>query len=100
MLSGQTYKLISKLAPFGQANKVPTFLSRNVKLLESHTIGTNRDHLKLKLRDGSIIWDAIAFNLADRKLSSHLDLVYNLEEENWSGKRLLRLNIIDFLSSS
>ncbi len=100
MLNGQTYKLISKLAPFGQANQVPTFLSRNVKLLESHTVGTNGDHLKLKLRDGSIIWDAIAFNLADRKLSSHLDLVYKLEEENWRGKRLLQLNIIDFLPSS
>jgi len=99
-LSGKTYKLISGLAPFGKANRIPTFLSRNVKLLESRTVGTGGDHLKLKLRDDSIIWDAIAFNLADRKLSSHLDVVYILEEENWSGKRLLRLNIIDFLPSS
>jgi single-stranded-DNA-specific exonuclease len=99
-MSGQTYKLISRLAPFGQANQVPIFLSRNVKLQESQTVGTNKGHLKFKLRDGSIVWDAIAFNLADRKLSSYLDIVYSIEEENWGGKRLLRLNIIDFIPSS
>jgi single-stranded-DNA-specific exonuclease len=98
-LSGQSYKLISRLAPFGQANQTPIFLSRNVKLLESQTVGTSGDHLKLKLRDGGIVWDGIAFNLADRKLSSQLDIVYSIEEENWGGKRLLRLNIIDFLPS-
>ncbi len=99
-LSGETYKLISALAPFGQANQVPTFLSRNVKVMDSRNVGSNADHLKLKLRDGKVVWDAIAFDVGDRKLSSHLDIVYNLEKEDWGGRQLLRLNIIDFLPSS
>lgn len=98
-LTGKTYKLVSALAPFGQANQVPTFLSRNVKVMDSRNVGSNRDHLKLKLRDGKVIWDAIAFDLGDRKLSSHLDIVYNLEKEEWGGRQLLRLNIIDFIPS-
>ncbi len=98
-LSGETYKLISALAPFGQANQVPTFLSRNAKVVGSRNVGSSGDHLKLKLRDGKVVWDAMAFNLGDRKLSSHLDIVYNLEKEEWGGRQLLRLNIIDFIPS-
>jgi len=85
-LSGETYKLVSALAPFGQANQAPTFLSRNVKVVDSRKVGSDGDHLKLKLRDG-------------QKLSSHLDIVYKLEKEDWSGRQLLRLNIIDFVPS-
>jgi single-stranded-DNA-specific exonuclease len=98
-LSGETYKLVSALAPFGQANQVPTFLSRNVKVVDSRKVGSDGDHLKLKLRDGKVVWDAIAFDLGDRKLSSHLDIVYKLEKEDWSGRQLLRLNIVDFAPS-
>lgn len=98
--SGSVYRLISRLAPFGQGNPAPTFLSRNVKVLESRKVGINEDHLKLKLRDGATAWDAIAFNLASREMSSYLDIVYNLEQEDWNGRQLLRLNVIDFVPSS
>jgi single-stranded-DNA-specific exonuclease len=67
--------------------------------MNSRNVGSDGDHLKLKLRDGKVVWDAIAFDLGDRKLSSHLDIVYNLEKEDWGGRELLRLNIIDFLPS-
>jgi single-stranded-DNA-specific exonuclease len=49
------------------------------------------------LRDGQVIWDAIAFDLAERQLSTYLDIVYNLEADNWNGREQLRLNILDFL---
>ncbi len=98
--SGAMYRMISRLAPFGQGNPAPTFLSRNVLVLESRKVGANEDHLKLKLRDGATAWDAIAFNLARREMSSYLDIVYNLEQEDWNGRQLLRLNVIDFVPSS
>ncbi len=98
-LSGETYKVISRMAPFGQGNQVPTFLSRNVKVMESRRVGGAGDHLKLKLRDGGVVWDAIAFDLGDREISPYIDIVYNLEKENWSGKQFLRLNVIDFAVS-
>jgi single-stranded-DNA-specific exonuclease len=70
-----------------------------VKVVNSRNVGSGGDHLKLKLRDGKVVWDAIAFDLGDRELSSHLDIVYKLEKEDWSGRQLLRLNIIDFVPS-
>jgi len=93
------HKTISKLAPFGQGNQIPTFLSRNVRPLESRRVGASGDHLKLKLRNNRVVWDAIAFNQGNREMSSSLDIVYNLEQEDWNGRRFLRLNIIDFLPS-
>jgi single-stranded-DNA-specific exonuclease len=98
-VSGATFRMISGLAPFGQGNQAPTFLSRNVKLLEWRAVGANEDHLKLKLQDGRATWDAIAFNLAHKELSYHLDVVYNLEQDDWNGRQLLRLNVVDFLPS-
>ena len=96
-LGKETYKVLSKLEPFGQANQSPVFLSQKVKVADSRTVGGTGKHLKLKLRDGQVTWDAIAFDLGDRQLSSYLDIVFNLEVENWNGREQLQLNILDFL---
>ncbi|MEE8373491.1 MAG: single-stranded-DNA-specific exonuclease RecJ [Dehalococcoidia bacterium] len=99
-LRGQTYKMIGRLEPYGQANQIPCFLSKKVQVVSSRAVGANGDHLKLKVRDGNVVWDAIAFDLGHRELASHLDIVYNLETETWTGRELLRLNIRDFSPAS
>ena len=96
-LGRETYKVVSKLAPFGQGNQAPVFLSEKVKVMDSRIVGGGGKHLKLKLRDGQILWDAIAFDLGDRELSTYLDIVYNLEADHWNGRDQLRLNVLDFL---
>lgn len=96
-LSGDTYRHVTRLAPFGQGNPVPTLLSRGVKLLTSRKMGSGDDHLKLKLRDGKVVWDAVAFDLGGRQLAPQLDIVYQLEREDWGGRPTLRLNILDFV---
>ena len=96
-LGRETYKVVSKLAPFGQGNQAPVFLSEKVKVMDSRIVGGGGKHLKLKLRDGQVLWDAIAFDLGDRELSTYLDIVYNLEADHWNGRDQLRLNVLDFL---
>ncbi len=93
----ETYKMISRLRPFGQGNQAPTFLSQKVKVMDFRTVGGSGRHLKMKLRDGGVVWDAIAFDLGDRQPTSYIDIVYNLEADNWNGREQLRLNILDFL---
>jgi single-stranded-DNA-specific exonuclease len=96
-LDGETFNLIKSLAPFGQANPMPTFLSRKARVLEHRCLGTNGEHLRLKLQDGQAVWDAIGFALgylADG-IASYIDIVYSLEADNWKGTELLRLNILD-----
>ena len=97
-LGGQTFEFIKKLEPFGQANPVPVFLTRGVKLIDCHQVGNENEHLKFKIREGEAVWDAIGFGLGKfyAQVSSSLDIVYNLRAENWGGREFLELEILDF----
>ncbi len=100
-LGGDTYQTTQLLAPFGVGNPVPKFLSRGVEVLERRTMGNGGEHLRLKLRQGGTVWDGVGFRLGGylSEVSSHLDIVYNLEVDRWGGKEQLRLNILDFEAS-
>ncbi len=97
-LSGDTFRTIQQLAPFGRGNPAPTFLSRRAEVVDCHTMGSNREHLRLKLKQGGTMWDGVGFRLGDylAEVFSHLDIVYNLEIDRWGGRERLRLNILDF----
>ncbi|HEY33261.1 MAG TPA: single-stranded-DNA-specific exonuclease RecJ [Dehalococcoidia bacterium] len=97
-LTGDTYQSIQQLAPFGQGNPLPAFLSRGVEVVDCRTMGSNGDHLRLKLKQGGITWDAVGFGMgADQpEITALLDIVYNVEIDHWSGQLMLRLNLLDF----
>ncbi|MCX6012107.1 MAG: DHHA1 domain-containing protein [Chloroflexi bacterium] len=100
-INTEVFKNINAMAPFGQDNPSPLFLSREVKLLEQRTMGGADEHVKLKLKDGNVIWDAIGFNLGricDR-LSPSLDIVYSIRPANRSQNGYLELNLVDFTSA-
>jgi single-stranded-DNA-specific exonuclease len=100
-LGGDAYPTTQLLAPFGNGNPMPTFLSRGVDVLEQRTMGTSGEHLRMKLRQGGTVWDGVAFRLGSHtgELGSRIDVVYNVEEDSWGGKKQLRLNILDFKKS-
>jgi single-stranded-DNA-specific exonuclease len=100
-MGGDTYQMTQRLAPFGIGNTVPTFLSRGVQVLEWRTMGDSGDHLRFKLRQGGTVWDAVGFRLGSHRgeLGGDIDVVYNLEIDNWNGQRQLRLNVLDFKRS-
>ena len=100
-LSGNTCKSIQQLAPFGQGNPLPTFLSRQVKVADCRLMGNNGAHLRLKLEQDTTTWDAVAFGLGNRlsEMHSAIDIVYNLELDQWRGQERRMLNILDFAPS-
>ena len=82
---------LQQLLPFGIGNPEPTFLLRNVAVLEQRVL--NGRHLKVRIRAGKEVFDAIGFNMAEsKKTASKLDLVFCLESNEWNGRRIqLRL---------
>lgn len=91
---------IKKFEPFGEGNPEPKFLIRNLRLQEVRGVGTNKKHLKLKLVDeSSQIFDAIGFNLGDRKnglvIGSSVDIVCNIDENEWQGNLSIQFKLID-----
>jgi single-stranded-DNA-specific exonuclease len=97
-ITGNTFNLIQQLAPFGRGNPAPVFLSRGIEVVDCQPMGGNREHLRLKLRQGGVIWDGVGFRMGDYRaeFTSPLDIVYSVEIDRWRGEERLRLNIIDF----
>ncbi len=97
-LGGDTYSTLQKMAPFGQGNPAPTFLTRNAEVVSLGTMGSDGSHVRMKLKQDSMVWDAVGFGLGNylNEVSQSLDIVYNLELNCWGGQEQLRLNILDF----
>jgi len=94
----ETYQMLQTLSPFGKANPVPTFVSRGVRVTSCRTMGSEAQHLRLKLKQDGTPFDAVAFKLGEaaKDMAESLDIVYNLELDRWSGIENLRLNIQSF----
>lgn len=97
-LKGKAFATMQQLAPFGCDNPYPTFISRNVRLVDYRTVGADGEHLRLKIRDGNVVWGAIGFKLGNLidEIAPCLDIVYNLAVDRWGGREALQLNILDF----
>lgn len=101
-LGGNLFSMLQQLAPFGEGNRPPLFVSRCVTVTDYRTIGAGGDHLKLRLTQGDAVWEAVAFRQAEeikKILPDPLDVVYNLELDRYNGRETLRLNIVDFAPS-
>ena len=96
-MSWELHHELAQLEPCGYANPHPLFLSRDVRVAGHRAVGNEGRHLKLTLTDGQVAWDAIAFRQGDwtDKLPDRIDLVYNLEVNEWNGQRRLQLNVQD-----
>lgn len=100
-LGGQALRWLARMAPFGQGNPEPTFLSRGVQVVEVRNIGADGRHLRLKLRDGPVTWPAVAFGLGpespaalDVRPGDRIDVVFSLAAER--GQRdVLELRVKD-----
>ena len=97
LVDNNTYQVIQQLAPFGQGNPLPTFLSMGVSVVDCRTMGAKGEHLKMKLRQDGTTWDCVGFGLGGKisDITSPLDIVYTIETDHWNGKDTLRLNVLD-----
>lgn len=90
----------SRLEPCGFDNAAPLLLCRAVRVREARRVG-NGKHLKLALDQGiaSTVMDAVAFQMGDwcDRIGdgSMIDIVFQLEANEWQGRRRLQLNIQD-----
>ncbi|MEE9199340.1 MAG: single-stranded-DNA-specific exonuclease RecJ, partial [Dehalococcoidia bacterium] len=100
-VKGRLIKLIGLMAPFGYGNPPPTFLSRGIRVVNARVLGDEGKHLRLKLRDGPVVWDAIGFDLGDQAdhLAQALDIVYRIKVDHWGGRNALQLELLDLAPS-
>ena len=102
---------IEKFKPFGQENKSPIFVVKKLEVHEVRSVGNGNSHLKLCfktiLKNKSVkYFPAIAFRLGelakempDKKPGLRwgdiVDVVFQLEINEWNGNRELQMNVLD-----
>ena len=87
------------LEPFGKANPQPTFITREVRIIDFRLFGENNSHVALVFSKKSKRIDAIGWNLASKFDFNFdnilLDVVYHLEINRFRGVSTPRMVIID-----
>lgn len=90
------------LRPYGQSNKLPLFLYRDLKITAIRTLKEDK-HLKFTLKDNKFLIEALAFSQGDRrddiKIGDKIDVVCNVELNTFNSQRTIQLIIQDFKKS-
>ncbi|KKP79513.1 MAG: single-stranded-DNA-specific exonuclease RecJ [Candidatus Moranbacteria bacterium RIFOXYA12_FULL_35_19] len=93
---------LKKMEPFGIGNEEPVFLAKNVVISDLKIVGNGSKHWKLSLMSDSgspKIFDAIGFSLVEKfpdlKKDDKIEMVFNIQEDEWSGNKKIQLNLID-----
>ncbi len=91
---------LEKFKPYGEGNPKPKFLARNLTIVEAQSVGQQGKHLRLMVKHNSnIIRKTIGFCFggwcAKIKTGGRIDMVFEVDSNEWNGSRELQLKIID-----
>jgi len=94
---------LKRMEPFGIENPKPVFLTKDCFIQESRQL-RNGKHVSLLLKNSNLIIKAVLFNADDKKqelinTGNRIDILFNIEENNWNGKKEARLVIVSFDTS-
>ncbi len=96
LLSPELAELCARLEPFGKDNPSPRYLSRGVRVANAGYVGSNRQHLKLRVSSGGRSIDALAWNYAAEWGGYEAaDIVFQLAEDRYRGERRPYLRLDD-----
>ena len=90
---------IEQFSPFGPQNMRPIFLTRNCEVVgRPYTVG--RNHLRMKIRKGSAVFDVIGYGFGDmvHQISSDgclVDIVYVVEYNTWNNVTRIQIRLRD-----
>jgi single-stranded-DNA-specific exonuclease len=86
---------LKSLSPFGPGNPEPLFYSGSVEVIESKIVGDR--HLKLKVRQGQTVLEAIGFGLGENHpLEGKLiNILFTPQIDQWQGYEKVQLRLAD-----
>ena len=97
-LTGANFQFFQDLAPYGEGNPAPVFITKGVQVMDATRLGAQGQHLRLRLKHGGALWDAMAFGQGEawQDETDHLDVVYSVGLNQWNGRETIRMIILDF----
>ena len=98
----ENVKSLKMLEPYGEANKMPLFLFKGLKIKSIRALSEGK-HLKLALANENFIINAIGFNLGELSekylLDNKIDIVGNLDINVFNGVESIQIIIKDIRKS-
>lgn len=95
-------KDLKKLEPFGEANKMPIFAFKNLKIESIRTLSEGK-HLKMSLRENNQVVNAIGFNIGnlanEYKIGDKVNIAGTIEINSFGGFDNIQINIKDMMKS-
>ncbi len=95
----QAAKMLETLAPFGEGNELPVFSMRDLRVMASQSMGVDKKHLRVRLSDGSNLFNAIGFGMGE--LSEKLNpgdivsIAFTMNINTYQGSENLQLILKD-----
>lgn len=91
---------LKELEPFGEGNKMPVFVFKNLKIDSIRALSEGK-HLKLTLKEGNTVVNAIGFNMGglteEYRIGDKIDVVGVLEVNTFNGVDTLQINMKDIM---
>ena len=91
---------LKELEPFGEGNKMPVFVFKNLKIDSIRALSEGK-HLKLTLKEGNTVVNAIGFNMGllaeEYRIGDKIDVVGVLEVNTFNGVDNLQINMKDIM---
>jgi single-stranded-DNA-specific exonuclease len=96
-MKSEVLKYLDYLQPTGYGNPEPVFVSRNLQVKASRTVGADAKHIKMTLSDGRVTYDAIGFRLGhlQQNMPARVDVMFTFETNEFNGRTSLQLNLKD-----
>ena len=95
-------KSLKLLEPYGEANKMPLFMFRNLKINSIRALSDGK-HLRLTLKDDNYMVNAIGFNMGELTeqymLDDKVDVVGNLDINSFNGMESIQIILKDMRKS-
>ena len=101
-ISQELFGEIENLEPFGQMNKVPVFISREVRARDVKFVGREDNHVRFRAFQDNHFRNVIGFNLSHAfqslDASEPIDIVYELRRNTWGGRNSIEIKLLDLRS--
>lgn len=96
----ELFEELEKFTPFGEGNPKPKFLAKDLTVTEAQTVGQEGKHMRLMVKHNTpIIRKTIGFCFGDwcakLKTGDKIDMVFEVDVNEWNGNRELQLKIVD-----
>ncbi|WP_201352221.1 single-stranded-DNA-specific exonuclease RecJ [Hydrogenimonas urashimensis] len=87
-------EILQRYEPYGEANQRPRFLLSNVEVAEAKSVGAEKKHLKLFLKDGDIGLHAIQFGYVKPvKPGDRITLSGTLQINEFNNKKSIQMMV-------